>query len=133
MRSLQMTQAQLFSMHKQAQVEEPKEACGLLAGKDGIVTMVIPVQNIAAAKTKFQMDPRAQLRAMELIDIEKLELLGIYHSHPKGPSYPSATDLRENQYQVIHVICSKAGRKWMSKAFELDQYNFVEVPLDLRG
>ena len=128
-----MTEAQVFAMHKHAQVEDPKEACGLLAGLNGKVTLVIPVQNISAAKTRFQMDPRAQIRAMELIEVEKLELLGIYHSHPRGPFYPSETDLRENQYSVMHIICSKAGRKWMSTAFELNGNKYLEVPLDVRG
>ena len=129
MRSIQLNEAQFFSMYKQAQIEAPKEACGLLAGLDGIVKMVIPVHNISANNRRFEMDPRAQLRAFQLIEAEKLELLGIYHSHPKGPSHPSESDIRENHYDVIHLVISKAGRKWMTKAYILGETDYSEASM----
>jgi proteasome lid subunit RPN8/RPN11 len=124
-----LNQQQLFFIHKQSEREAPREACGLLAGKDGVVTMVIPVNNAEPGSSRFRMDPKAQLRAMELVDIEGLEFLAIYHSHPKGKYYPSDTDVREHAYPVISVICSKVGRKWASQAFWIENGRFEEVPI----
>lgn len=126
---ISLTVQQLYSIHHFAQQEAPREACGLLAGTAGVVAMVIPVKNIASGNTRFQMDPRAQLRAMELIEIEKLELLGIFHSHPKGDNQPSSSDIRESAYPVINVICGRAGRKWNSRAFWIENSSFVEIPI----
>ena len=129
---LQLNPAQIYAIHKHCQDEIPREACGLLAGIGGVVKIVLPVKNIAAGKTSYEMDPRAQLRAMELIEAEGLEFLAIYHSHPKGPPHPSETDIRKNQYAVIHLINSRAGRNWVSMAFRLTQDNYVELPVTIR-
>jgi proteasome lid subunit RPN8/RPN11 len=126
---ISLTVQQLYSIHHFAQQEAPREACGLLAGTAGVVAMVIPVKNIASGNTRFQMDPRAQLRAMELIEIEKLEMLGIFHSHPKGDNQPSSSDIRESAYPVINVICGRAGRKWNSRGFWIENSSFVEIPI----
>lgn len=128
-KAITLNEQQLFMIHKQAEKESPREACGMLAGKNGVVTLVLPVQNTEQGKTRFRMDPRAQLRAMELIEIEGLELLAIYHSHPKGKYHPSETDVRESTYEVVNVICSKVGRKWNSRAFWIEKGAFTEVPI----
>jgi proteasome lid subunit RPN8/RPN11 len=61
----------------------PQEACGLLAGKGDITLEVIPITNELHSTVRFRMDPIEQLRAFQLIDDQGLELVGIYHSHPK--------------------------------------------------
>ncbi len=129
---LQLSPAQIYAIHKHCQNEVPREACGLLAGIDGIVKIVLPVMNIAPGKTTYEMDARAQLRALELIEAEGLELLAIYHSHPKGPPHPSESDIRKNQYDVLHLINSRAGRNWVSMAFRLTSDNYVELPVTVR-
>lgn len=127
--TLTLKRAQMFAMQRHINFEAPLEACGLLGGKAGVVELVLPVKNAAASRVRFQMEPRAQLRALEQIEAEGLELLAIFHSHPKGPSVPSPTDLAEAVYPVVNIIWSKAGRRWQARAFWIEDNHAAEVPL----
>lgn len=101
----------------------------MLGGKQEVVELVLPVKNAAASRVRFQMEPKAQLRALEQIEAEGLELLAIFHSHPKGPSMPSATDIAEAAYPVVNIIWSKAGRRWQARGFWIEAGLATEVPL----
>lgn len=126
---LTLKRAHIFTMQHHINAEAPLEACGMLGGKDGVVVLVLAVKNAAASKVRFQMDPRAQLRAMEQIEAEGLELLAIFHSHPKGPSTPSPTDIKEAAYPVVNIIWSKVGRRWQPRGFWIEAGKVDEVPL----
>jgi len=89
----------------------------------------LAVKNAAQSKVLFRMDPKAQLRAMEQIEAEGLEMIAIFHSHPRGPSVPSPTDLNEAVYPVVNIIWSKAGRRWQARGFWIEAGHAVEVPL----
>lgn len=71
----------------------PYEVCGLLAGTDARVAHVYRTTNSEKSETRYYMDPREQLRFMQDMDDKGLDLLAIYHSHPKTQAYPSATDV----------------------------------------
>jgi proteasome lid subunit RPN8/RPN11 len=126
---LSLKRAHMFAMQRHVNFEAPLEACGLLGGKDGVVEVVLPVKNAAASQVRFQMDPKAQLRAMEQIEAEGLEVIAIFHSHPKGPSVPSPTDIAEASYDVVNIIWSKVGRRWQARGFWIEDGHAAEVPL----
>jgi proteasome lid subunit RPN8/RPN11 len=127
--SLELKRAHMFAMQRHINYEAPLEACGLLGGKEGRVELVLAVKNAAQSKVLFQMDPKAQLRAMEQIEAEGLDLVAIFHSHPRGPSMPSPTDIKEAAYPVVNIIWSKAGRRWQARGFWIEDGHAVEVPL----
>ncbi len=109
----------------------PEEACGLLAGQDGSVEQVYPVDNALRSPTAYRMDPAGQVKAMLEIERVGLQLIGIYHSHPTGPAIPSATDLKQASYpDSLYLICSPApGQAWQARAFWLRDGAAVEEPL----
>jgi proteasome lid subunit RPN8/RPN11 len=108
----------------------PEEACGLLAGKDGRVARVFPVENAEHSPVRFRMDPEQQVCAFEEIEERELELLAIFHSHPMGPAGLSATDLAEAAYPgVWHVIWSRRGGEWLARAYVLEAGETREVLL----
>lgn len=109
----------------------PEEACGLLAGQAGTVEQVYPVDNVLRSPTAYRMDPAGQLRSMLTIEQSGLELVGIYHSHPHGPTTPSATDLKQATYpEVLYLICSPSpGEGWQARAFWLRGNQAVEEAL----
>lgn len=112
-----------------AQACLPEEACGLLGGvSDGggaLARMALPVENALHSPVRFRMDPRAQLAAFQAIEAAGLELLAIFHSHPRGPRAPSATDLAEFAYPgVLSLILfpDPAGGlsgRWSARAFHI--------------
>ncbi|HLA06342.1 MAG TPA: M67 family metallopeptidase [Anaerolineales bacterium] len=114
-----------------ASAQYPLEACGLLAGKNDQVEVVIKIRNQSQSPTRFVMDPYEQLNAFQWIESNGLELIGIFHSHPRGPEVVSVTDIAEAAYPVVHVIVSRTGRDWSMRAFWIENGRVDEVELTL--
>jgi proteasome lid subunit RPN8/RPN11 len=131
--SLTLSLSQWDTMRRHVTAEAPLEACGLLGGKEGEVKAVLPVKNAAGSRVRFQMEPKAQLRAFEQLESEGLEIVAIFHSHPKGPTVPSPTDIREAGYEVVHIIWSRVGRRWQARGFWIENGHAAEVPLNVQG
>ncbi len=109
----------------------PLEACGLLAGKNDRVEKVILVRNQAESPARFVMDPYEQLQAFDWIESNRLDLLGIFHSHPTGPEAVSATDIAEAAYEVIHIIWSRPQHQWQMRGFWIENGYATEVKLQI--
>jgi proteasome lid subunit RPN8/RPN11 len=103
-----LSQAHFSRIVEHARAEAPNEACGLLAGQGGYVTHVLPATNVAENPlVGYLMDPHDQIRHFQAIEEKGLDLLGIYHSHPVSPAYPSPTDLSMAYYpEAVYVIIS---------------------------
>jgi len=85
-------------MESHARESYPLECCGLLAGKEKLITVIFQTRNAAASVDKYEIDPVEQLNVFEEIDRRSLKLLGIYHSHPSHPCHPSALDISRAFY-----------------------------------
>ena len=110
----------------------PEEACGLLAGRDGLVTLVLPIENAAHSPVRYRMEPRAQVGELLSIEALGLDLLGIYHSHPNGPAVPSATDQAEvYDPETLALIWCSGSRGWSAWAFALRGDPPAEVTLEV--
>lgn len=102
----------------------PFEGCGLMSGKDGIVTAVYPIDNILKSPTAYEMDPRQQAETMLAIEDNGEDILVIYHSHPAGPMALSPTDIAQAYYpESIYLIVSFAS----PERSELKGYRIVET------
>ncbi len=131
MRSLILTKEQLQQMTAHVAAHAPLEACGLLAGLNSKVELVIEVTNQARSAVRFVMDPIEQLKAFEWIESNNLELVGIFHSHPAGPETVSPTDISEAACPVVHVILARVDRSWCVRGFWIENGAFSEVPLQI--
>jgi [CysO sulfur-carrier protein]-S-L-cysteine hydrolase len=86
-------------MREEAAEHAAQECCGLLAGRDGIITHIFPAPNIhSQAATAYEIAPAELFGVMKKIREENLQLLGIYHSHPRGENLPSRTDVERAFY-----------------------------------
>jgi len=74
----------------------PREACALLVGKRGpderLVEEVVAINNVAEGEDAFELDPMAWRQAELQARAEGLEVLGVWHSHPRAEAIPSARD-----------------------------------------
>lgn len=108
-----------------AEHARPTECCGLLVGRgEGVreVTDVIPGRNLAAHPTvAFTLDPATLLAAARLAYHSGLEVIGCYHSHPLGPSWPSAQDRTAGPSSWSYVIIDGAR----GRGGELLSYRFA--------
>ncbi|HEX2516580.1 MAG TPA: M67 family metallopeptidase [Chloroflexota bacterium] len=72
----------------------PAEVCGVIGLQGGRIVRLDPVRNAASTpRVRFTFDDDGYRRVME-VEREGLEV-GIFHSHPASPAYPSATDRAE--------------------------------------
>lgn len=116
----------------------PLEACGLLIGSGEVVSEVRAILNAAQSAVRFRMEPAQQLHAFRDIEDRKLELLGVFHSHPAAADsdslrIPSETDIREAAYPVVHVIWHRQGGQWQGAGFWIEADRITEVPLDVEA
>jgi proteasome lid subunit RPN8/RPN11 len=114
----------------------PNEACGLIAGKTNPETLsweaqqVFIIENILHSPLRYRMDGHGQLAVFEWIDQAETELIGIFHSHPSGPEYPSETDLKESHYpEVVSLICSRIVEKWNCRGYLLLENHYQEIQM----
>lgn len=118
-------------MRQHVSGQAPLEACGLLAGKQESVEVVLRVRNADQSSVRFRMDAQEQYNAFEWIESHGLDLVGIFHSHPLGPEIASPTDVAEAAYEVVHVIWSRTGRTWSARGFWIEKGKASEVDLQV--
>jgi proteasome lid subunit RPN8/RPN11 len=126
--SLKIPQQILDELVAHARELNPYECCGLLAGKDGIVTHHYRIKNIVAlegaeelssfdeAKTEHlkRLSPQERAEIAFIMDMQDFslakkdiraqgtELQVVYHSHPHSPARPSITDIKiATEYEDI--------------------------------
>lgn len=69
-------------------------------GDEYIVKRVYFSKNIANSPVTFKMSSEDIYRADELAEREKLEIIGLFHSHP-APPCPSKLDLKFMEYWPV--------------------------------
>ena len=94
----------------------PEECCGFLLGETNEMQHVkkaIRAKNVAktSRETKFVIDPREFMKVEKMAKSAKLNIIGIYHSHPNGRAEPSKFDLEvawpSYSYIILSVLHSK--------------------------
>lgn len=98
----------------------PEEACGIIGGRAGQANIVIPIENMYHSPVRYRMEPQAQWNALQYLEREGLELMGIYHSHPSGPEEPSLSDVKQAYYpEAFYLIWFKKEGIWQCSAFRI--------------
>jgi proteasome lid subunit RPN8/RPN11 len=94
-----------------AQRDPRRECCGILAGRDGVITRALLAKSAATNPTTgYEIAPKELFRLMREIRAAGLELLGIYHSHPKTENRPSSRDIELAYYpDAAYFILSPAA------------------------
>ena len=83
----------LREMMRHARREPEQECCGLLAGRDGVITSIFPAKNALASRTAYEIAPQDLFFLFRAIRDEGLTHLGIYHSHLATENVPSPRDI----------------------------------------
>lgn len=99
MAAIQITMDTFARLTADTRRDSTQERCGLLAGRDGLVTQAFAARNVARDPAKgYEIASEDLLRLMREIRMAGLELLGIYHSHPNGENQPSPRDIERAYY-----------------------------------
>lgn len=88
----------LRKMIAHAQSEPRIECCGLLAGRDGLITDIFPATNSLASATAYEIAPKELFELFRTLRERGLTHLGHYHSHLASENFPSPTDIEQAGY-----------------------------------
>ena len=86
---------------RHARREAPAECCGFLIGSGRRVQFALPLDNVdSQPRVRFRIDERRHIEVRRWLRrlSPPLDIVGVYHSHPKAGAYPSATDIAEAHY-----------------------------------
>jgi [CysO sulfur-carrier protein]-S-L-cysteine hydrolase len=109
----------------------PNESCAFLFGNDGKVAEILPMRNADESQVSFSIEPQEVLRAYDLAESKKMQVIGIFHSHPARPA-PSGTDRKFMEINpVVWLIYSTTEHRL--KAFVHDSDDVREVELKITG
>jgi proteasome lid subunit RPN8/RPN11 len=131
---MKISQALIDEMVAHSREDLPNECCGMIGGRDGEATTVVPVENSAASPLRYEMDPQGQFDALKAIEGVGDELLGIYHSHTRSAAYPSQTDVNQAVAwpEQVYVIVSLEHEDAPDvKAYDLADLKIADVELDV--
>ena len=96
------------TMLAQARRDPRIECCGLLAGRERAISRIFTAANTAEnPATSYEIAPKEIFERMREMRAEKMEMLGIYHSHPNGKNEPSPRDIAQAYYsEAAYFIVS---------------------------
>ena len=112
--------------------EAPLEACGYLAGEEGIVRQYYRMTNIDQSPVHYRFAPEEQVEVFKRVQAEKTELIGVYHSHPASEARPSPEDIRLAYDPFIsYVIISLQQKPYSVQAFKINNRHVRPEPLEI--
>ncbi|HXF40866.1 MAG TPA: M67 family metallopeptidase [Blastocatellia bacterium] len=106
--TIRITQSVRLFIEEHARRTSPAECCGVLSGANGVITDTHPLRNGADnPETRYFATPEELFAAMRRIREAGQSLLGVYHSHPRTPAYPSSSDVEMAFYpEAVYFIIS---------------------------
>ncbi|SEW15758.1 desampylase [Natrinema salifodinae] len=117
---------------ERAREGRPREICGVFGGEfapDGRsrVRSQYPAENVAETpRTRYEIDPEEQLAIFDRLADRGEEIVGFYHSHPRGPARPSETDAAQaawpdRSYLIVSVEPFAVGSwRWRTESDDGD-------------
>lgn len=124
----------LSAMQEEAAKTPAQECCGLLAGRDGIISEIFPARNAHAnPATGYEIAPRELFQLMREIRARDLQLLGIYHSHPRGENLPSRSDVGQAFYPdtPYFILSPLPGAPQPIRAFLICDGEATEMTIEI--
>ena len=132
---LQLSNALHDELIAQCRSRYPKEACGVLAGLDGVVAQVYPMTNVEDSPIGYAMDPKEQLALEKQMRANAQRMLAIYHSHTATDAYPSSVDVGlAISPDLSYVLVSlKRPQEPVLKSYRIDGQHVTEEPVTIGG
>ena len=140
--TLRVSKSLAATVAREAEKAFPEECCGFLIGplpkdfeKEGRTVVIEETRALpngweAGARThRYQIDPRIFAKTEAELSKTGRAIVGLYHSHPSVPAWPSPFDLMMAwpcfSYLIVSVKEGRAGgpRSWMRSE---DGQNFIE-------
>ena len=108
--------------------QKPNESCAILFGKNDKVLDLFLTENIEKSPVNFTISNKQLIEGYKIAEEKKMEVIGIFHSHPDSDAYPSNTDKKFMQSNpVAWIIYSGINKNFRAYFLEAD---IVEIPIE---
>ena len=123
---LKQSDKKILSQYSENQ--KPKESCALLFGKDNQVLDIFLTENIEESSVNFTISNEQLIEGYKIAEEKKMEVIGIFHSHPNSDAFPSNTDKKFMQSNpVVWIIYSGINKNFRAFILESDS---VEIQIE---
>ena len=108
--------------------QKPNEACAILFGKNNEVLDIFLTENIDESPVNFTISNEQLIEGYNIAEQKKMEVIGIFHSHPNSDAFPSNTDKKFMQSNpVVWIIYSGINKNFRAFILESDS---VEIQIE---
>ena len=123
---LKQSDKKLLAQHSENQ--KPNEACAILFGKDNQVLDIFLTENIEESPVNFTISNEQLIEGYKIAEDKKMDVIGIFHSHPNSDAFPSNTDKKFMQSNpVVWIIYSGINKNFRAFILESDS---VEIQIE---
>ena len=125
MQKIIISESQKKTLVNHANNEKPNESCAILFGtineQKTIVKEIFLAKNIDESPVNFTISNEQLIKCYKTAEEKKMEVVGIFHSHPNSEAYPSNTD-KKFMYSnpVVWVIYSGISNEFKAYVLESD-------------
>ena len=128
MQKIILSQSDKKILSEYSENQKPNESCAILFGKDNQVLDLFLTENIEESPVNFTISNEQLIEVYKIAEEKKLEVIGIFHSHPNSDAFPSNTDKKFMQSNpVVWIIYSGINKNF--KAFLLES-DIIEIPIE---
>jgi len=128
MSALYLPESILVRINQHGEQSYPEEGAGFLLGSDNGTRqveniLILPnAREDSARHNRFLITPEAYLKAELEADKLGLSLIGVFHSHPDHPNWPSEYDREWAQPFFSYIITTvNAGQAAESRSWRLSE------------
>ncbi|QMU53678.1 MAG: peptidase [Nitrosopumilus sp.] len=127
MQEIILSQSDKKILSEYSENQKPNESCAILFGKGNQVSDMFLTENIEKSPVNFTISNEQLIEAYKTAEERKMEIIGIFHSHPNSDAFPSNKDEKFMQINpVTWIIYSGINKNF--KAFILES-NITEIPI----
>ena len=127
MQGIILSQSDKKTLSEYSENQKPNESCALLFGKDNQVSDLFLTENIEKSPVNFTISNEQLIEGYKIAEEKRVDVIGIFHSHPNSDAFPSNTDRKFMQSNpVVWIIYSGINKNF--KAFFLES-NIIEIPI----
>ena len=127
MQKITLSQSIKKILIQHAENENPNESCAILYGNGDTVSDVFLTKNIEESPVNFTISNDQLIKGYKIAEERKLDVVGIFHSHPNSEAYPSSTDKKfMHSNPVVWIIYSGTNKNFKAYVLESD---VLEIPI----
>jgi len=128
-----LSRNQIEILTKHSIKNSPNESCAILFGSidddQVIIKEIFLTKNIENSPVNFTISNEELISAYQEAERKKLDVSGIFHSHPSSVAYPSSTDKKYMQGNPVPwVIFSNLNNEFKAYIYNSD---IVPVPVKI--